>query len=243
MMRVVVIDDEPLSRRGVIARLKREPDVEVVGEAADGVSGIAAIERLKPDLIFIDIAMPGLDGMSAVAALPVDRRPLVVFVSAHDQFAVRAFDVRALDYLLKPIDGDRFAESVARARVAAAQSTLATPERPPLARFPIRVGSREEVVSAEDIHWIEADGDYATLHVGTRQYVLRESLHKLAGQLDPTEFVRIHRSTIVRISQVAEVQALTNRDAMLRLADGTALRVSRTYTQSLKDALFRSGRG
>lgn len=242
MMRVVVIDDEPLSRRGVIARLKREPDVEVVGEAADGVSGIAAIERLQPDLIFIDIAMPGLDGMSAVAALPAERRPLVVFVSAHDQFAVRAFEVRALDYLLKPIDGDRFAESVARARAAAAPSTLAAPERPPLARFPIRVGSREEVVSADDIHWIEADGDYATLHAGTRQYVLRESLHKLAGQLDPAEFVRIHRSTIVRVSQVAQVQALTNRDAMLRLADGTALRVSRTYTQALKDALFRSGR-
>ena len=243
MMRVVVIDDEPLSRRGVIARLKREPDVEIVGEAADGASGIAAIERLQPDLIFIDIAMPGLDGMSAVAALPIERRPLVVFVSAHDQFAVRAFDVRALDYLLKPIDGDRFAESVARARVAAAQSTLAVPERPPLTRFPIRVGSREEVVSAGDVHWIEADGDYATLHAGPREYVLRESLHKLAGQLDPGEFVRIHRSTIVRVSQVAEVQALTNRDAMLRLADGTALRVSRTYTQALKDALFRSGRG
>ncbi|WP_250633532.1 LytR/AlgR family response regulator transcription factor [Pinirhizobacter soli] len=243
MMRVVVIDDEPLSRRGVIARLKREPDVEIVGEAADGASGLAVIERLQPDLIFIDIAMPGLDGMSAVAALPVERRPLVVFVSAHDQFAVRAFEVRALDYLLKPIDGDRFAESVARARAAAAQSTSPAPERPPLTRFPIRVGSREEVVSADDIHWIEADGDYATLHAGARQYLLREPIRKLVDQLDPAQFVRIHRSTIVRVSQVAEVQSLTNRDATLRLADGTMLRVSRTYTQALKDALFRWGRG
>jgi len=243
MMRVVVIDDEPLSRRGVIARLKREPDVEVVGEAADGASGLAAIERLQPDLIFIDIAMPGLDGMSAVAALPMERRPLVVFVSAHDQFAVRAFEVRALDYLLKPIDGDRFAESVARARAASAHSTSPSSERPPLTRFSIRVGSREEVVNADDIDWIEADGDYATLHAGVREYLLREPLRKLVDQLDPTQFVRIHRSTIVRVSQVAEVQALTNRDATLRLVDGTTLRVSRTYTQALKDALFRFGRG
>lgn len=243
MMRVVVIDDEPLSRRGVIARLKREPDVEVVGEAADGASGLAVIERLQPDLIFIDIAMPGLDGMSAVAALPVDRRPLVVFVSAHDHFAVRAFEVRALDYLLKPIDGDRFAESVARARAAAAQSISPAQEKPPLTRFPIRVGSKEEVVSADDIDWIEADGDYAALHAGARQYLLREPIRKLVDQLDPAQFVRIHRSTIVRVSQVAEVQSLTNRDATLRLADGTTLRVSRTYTQALKDALFRAGRG
>jgi len=243
MMRVVVIDDEPLSRRGVIARLKREPDVEVVGEAADGASGLAVIERLQPDLIFIDIAMPGLDGMSAVAALPMERRPLVVFVSAHDQFAVRAFEVRALDYLLKPIDGDRFAESVARARAVATHSTSPSSERPPLTRFPIRVGSREEVVNADDIDWIEADGDYATLHAGARELLLREPLRKLVDQLDPTQFVRIHRSTIVRVSQVAEVQALTNRDATLRLVDGTTLRVSRTYTQALKDALFRFGRG
>ncbi|MFC4528152.1 response regulator transcription factor [Dyella halodurans] len=240
-MRVLVVDDEPLARRGIIARLAREQDMAVVGEAADGASAVSAMNELKPDLVFIDIAMPALDGLSAVAMLPWEHRPIVIFVSAFDQFAIQAFQVRALDYLLKPIDDDRFAESVARAKEAwLARSPMRTTPAPP-SRLTVRVGTREEVVDMDDVDWIEADGDYATLHLGPRQFLLREALHKLASRLDPGQFVRIHRSTIVRVSRVAQIQALTNRDAMIRLTDGTALRVSRTYTQALRQALFQSG--
>lgn len=240
-MRVLVVDDEPLARRGIIARLAREEDMTVVGEAADGASAVSAMNELKPDLVFIDIAMPALDGLSAVAMLPWEHRPIVIFVSAFDQFAIQAFQVRALDYLLKPIDGDRFAESVARAKEAwLARSQLRAKPAQPL-RFAVRIGAREEVVNMTDVDWIEADGDYATLHLGSRKVLLREPLHKLASRLDPGQFVRIHRSTIVRVSRVAQVQALTNRDGMIRLTDGTALRVSRTYTQALRQALFQYG--
>lgn len=240
-MRVLVVDDEPLARRGIIARLAREEDMTVIGEAADGASAVSAMKELEPDLVFIDIAMPALDGLSAVAMLPPERRPIVIFVSAFDHFAIQAFRVRALDYLLKPIDGDRFAESVARAKEAwlARSHMRAKPAQP--SRFAVRVGAREEVVNMADVDWIEADGDYATLHLGPRTLLLREPLHKLASRLDPDQFVRIHRSTIVRVSRVAQVQALTNRDGMIRLTDGTALRVSRTYTQALRQALFQFG--
>jgi len=240
-MRVLVVDDEPLARRGIIARLAREEDMTVVGEAADGASAVSAMKELKPDLVFIDIAMPALDGLSAVAMLPPERRPIVIFVSAFDQFAIQAFQVRALDYLLKPIDDDRFAESVARAKETwlVHADRRATPAQP--SRLTVRIGTREEVVNMADVDWIEADGDYATLHLGPRKLLLREALHKLASRLDPDQFVRIHRSAIVRVSRVAQVQALTNRDAMIRLTDGTALRVSRTYTQALRQALFQSG--
>ncbi|RDI99363.1 DNA-binding response regulator [Dyella solisilvae] len=240
-MRVLVVDDEPLARRGIIARLAREEDMTVVGEAADGASAVSAMNELKPDLVFIDIAMPALDGLSAVAMLPWEHRPIVIFVSAFDQFAIQAFQVRALDYLLKPIDDDRFSESVARAKEAwlARPHRSTTPSQP--SRFTVRVGAREEVVDIAHVDWIEADGDYATLHLGPRTLLLREPLHKLASRLDPDQFVRIHRSTIVRVSRVAQIQALTNRDAMIRLTDGTALRVSRTYTQALRQALFQFG--
>lgn len=240
-MRVLVVDDEPLARRGIIARLAREEDMTVVCEAADGASAVSAMSELKPDLVFIDIAMPALDGLSAVAMLPREHRPIVIFVSAFDHFAIQAFQVRALDYLLKPIDDDRFAESVARAKEAwhVHSHRRAAPAQP--SRLTVRVGTREEVVNMADVDWIEADGDYATLHLGPKTLLLREPLRKLASRLDPDQFVRIHRSTIVRVSRVAQVQALTNRDAMIRLADGTALRVSRTYTQTLRQALFQFG--
>ncbi|WP_231118090.1 LytR/AlgR family response regulator transcription factor [Lysobacter silvisoli] len=244
-MRVAVIDDEPLARSGVITRLAAHADVEVVGEFADGPSALEGIAALAPDLVFIDVQMPGMTGLEALAALPPAQRPMAVLLTAYENFAVRAFELQAVDYLLKPIDDERFAEALERARqaqpyrrsaapAASAQVAAANGEDASwLNRFVVRVGRRVAFVEAAEVEWIQADGDYATLHVGDRAYLLRESMGRLSRQLDPAQFVRVHRSTIVRIDCVAELQPLSNRDAMLRLRDGTPVRASRTYIEPL----------
>ncbi|ALN80736.1 LytR/AlgR family response regulator transcription factor [Lysobacter antibioticus] len=242
MMRVAVVDDEPLARSGVIARLASCSDVMVDGEYADGPSALVGLEQRRPDLVFIDVQMPGMTGLEVLAALPPTCRPLAILLTAHDSFAVQAFALNAVDYLLKPVDELRFAEALERARRllawhaggTAAQTpggAVAEPAWP--TRFSVRVGRRSLFVATADIDWIEADGDYVSLHADGRVYLLRESLHHLATRLDPACFVRIHRSTIVRVDRIAELQAQTNRDAMLRLHDGTPLRVSRTYIDTL----------
>lgn len=239
MIRVAVVDDEPLARSGVLTRLSRHPDMSVVGEYADGKAALDGILEIAPDLVLLDIQMPNLDGLGLLAGIPQERRPLVIFLTAYDNFAARAFDLRVLDYILKPIDDDRFAESLDRAREAFAsrhQSSAAAMDRDAnesTRRFPIRTGRRVTFIDAADVEWIEASGDYAILHTRKREHLLRESLADLAKQLDPMMFVRVHRSTIVRLDCVAEMQALSNRDALVRLRDGTPLRVSRTYIISL----------
>ncbi|MGO1000224.1 LytR/AlgR family response regulator transcription factor [Lysobacter sp. CA196] len=247
MMRVAVVDDEPLARSGVIARLAGCNDVVVDGEYVDGPSALAGLQARMPDLVFIDVQMPGMTGLEVLAALPPTRRPLAILLTAHDSFAVQAFALNAVDYLLKPIDELRFAEALERARRLLALHSSATAAETPggsvsagfvsepawATRFSVRVGRRSLFVATADIDWIEADGDYASLHVDGRVHLLRESLHHLATRLDPACFVRVHRSTIVHVDRIAELQAQTNRDAMLRLHDGTPLRVSRTYIDTL----------
>lgn len=249
-MRVLVVDDEPLARRGITSRLTRHADVELVGEAADGETALAAIVTHAPDLVFMDVQMPGMSGLETLRSLAPSERPMTVFLTAYDRFALHAFEVHALDYLLKPIDDDRFAEALDRARDALVsrramaqqprlQALLAgEPDAPKYAqRFTVRVGHRVAVVAAGEIDWIEAMGDYAGLHVRGKAHLLREPLHKLALRLDPTQFVRIHRSTIVRVDRIAEMQTLSNRDCLLRLRDGTPLRASRTYGEALRTTL------
>ena len=243
MIRVAVVDDEPLARSGVLARLARHPDMYLVGEYADGKAALDGILNTPSDLILLDIQMPNLDGFALLDEIPQERRPLVIFLTAHDNFAVRAFDLKALDYILKPIDDDRFSESLDRAREAIAsrhrsEAPMLDPsEGGPRRRFPVRTGRRVTFVYAADVEWIEASGDYAILHVQKKEHLLRESLADLAKQLDPAIFIRVHRSTIVRLDLVAEMQALSNRDALIRLREGTPLRVSRTYIANLLEKL------
>ena len=244
-LRVLVVDDEPLARGGVRARLSTQPDVQVIGECADGESALAAMRAQRPDLVFIDVQMPGLNGLDALERMPVSERPLAILLTAHAQFALRAFAVHALDYLLKPVDEDRFADALDRARQAL---TLRRPEAAAscvapvyASRFEVRLGQRVQLVDAAQIDWIEAQGDYAGLHAGGRLHLLREPLHRLATRLDPAQFARIHRSAIVRLDRVAELQALSNRDSLLRLHDGTPLRASRTYVDALRAALLAAG--
>ena len=241
-LRVLVVDDEPLARSGVRARLATHADVSVVGECADGEAALAAMRELRPDLVLIDVQMPGISGLDALERLSPPERPLAILLTAHAQFALRAFAVRALDYLLKPIDEDRFADALDRARQALAprlrDSSVVDAAPAYASRFEARLGQRVQLVDAAQVDWIEAQGDYAALHVGERLHLLREPLHKLALRLDPAQFARIHRSVIVRLDRVAEVRALSNRDCLLRLRDGTPLRASRTYVDALRAALL-----
>ncbi len=245
MIRVAVVDDEPLARAGVIARLREQPDTEVVAEFGDGTAAAAGLAALAPDLVFLDVQMPGLGGLDVLASLPPERRPLAILLTAYDRYAVRAFELQALDYLLKPIDDDRFAEALERARQALSYrrpaATGPAQPQPQAERFVVRVGRRLVYVEAGQVEWIQADGDYAVLHVDGRSHLLRESLQRLSARLDPARFVRVHRSTIVRIDCVADLQPLANRDALLRLRDGTPVRASRTYIEPLRAAL-ESGR-
>src|SRR3954470_6007735 len=234
MIRVAVVDDEPLARRGVLGRLAAEAEVRVVAECVDG-HALALLRRRDVDLVIVDVQMPGLSGLDGLAAIPAAERPLAILLTAHDSFAVRAFELNAIDYLLKPIDDERFAEAIDRARRHLgrhARSVAASVER-----FTIRVGAKLSFVDAADVEWIEADGDYAALHVDGQRHLLRESLHELSRRLDPSRFLRVHRSAIVRVDQVVELQPRSNRDAVLRLRDGTTLRASRTYIDPLMAAL------
>lgn len=240
-IRIAIIDDEPLARLALRARLENRPGFELVAEYSDGDTAVEGLAALRPDLVFIDVEMPGRSGLEVLRALPSDSRPMVVLVTAYDSFALQAFDLAALDYLLKPVDDERLDEALDRARRAfpwRRQSDAIQPA-PWIQTFTVRAGASTVLVRAGDVERIESDGDYATLYVGEKTYLVRERLHLLALQLDPLQFQRVHRSAIVRIDLVVEFRALTNRDAMLRLRDGRLLRASRTYMPALKEALER----
>ncbi|MQA39412.1 LytR/AlgR family response regulator transcription factor [Rugamonas aquatica] len=240
-IRVAIVDDEPLARLALRTRLENLPGFELVAEYGDGDTAVEGLAALRPDLVFIDVEMPGRSGLEVLRALPSDSRPMAVLVTAYDSFALQAFDLAALDYLLKPVDDERLEEALDRARRAfpwrrqadTAQST------PWIQTFTVRAGASTVLVRTSEVERIESDGDYATLYVGEKTYLVRERLHLLALQLDPLQFQRVHRSAIVRIDMVVELRALTNRDAMLRLRDGRLLRASRTYMPALREALER----
>jgi two-component system LytT family response regulator len=239
-IRVAIIDDEPLARLAVKVRLARHDGFVLVAEYGDGDSACEGIAALRPDLVFIDVEMPGKSGIEVLAAAPPGQRPMAIMLTAHDSFAVQAFALAALDYLLKPLDEDRLDEALDRARAAFSYRQLAAPAAVSWTRsFSVRTGTRTVLVPAEQVERIEADGDYATLHAGGKTWLVRERLHSIASQLDPRQFVRVHRSTIVRLDTIAELRALTNRDALLRLRDGSLLRASRTYMPALAQALER----
>ena len=239
-IRVVIVDDEPLARLAVKVRLARRHGFELVAEFGDGDSAYEGISALKPDLVFVDVEMPGKSGLEVLAALPPAQRPMAILLTAYDGFAVQAFELAALDYLLKPVDDERMDEALDRAEQAfpyRGQGRAVASAAPKTRTFSVRVGSRTVLVPVAEVERIEADGDYATLHANGKTWLVRDRLHNLAMQLDPCLLHRVHRSSIVRLDMIAELHSLTNRDAVLRLRDGSVLRASRTYMPALAEAL------
>jgi two-component system, LytTR family, response regulator len=247
-VRALIVDDEALARRGVVLRLREFKDVEVIGECGDGASAVEKILELSPDVVFLDVQMPDINGFDVLRALPRKNLPGVIFLTAYEQHALRAFEVHALDYLLKPVDDARFAAAISRARklldsalkVTMAERLLQMIDQPCerfASRFTVRTGSRIQVVLAEDIEWIGAAGDYTELHSGGRTHLLRETMNSLEQRLDPAKFLRIHRSRIVRTSGILELRSIDNREFTVRLSDGSEHRSSRTYADRLVDWL------
>jgi two-component system, LytTR family, response regulator len=251
-IKVLIVDDEPLARKGVALRLREYPDMEVVGMCSDGKQAIQRIPELAPDLVFLDIQMPLMSGIEVLRLLPAETLPVIIFLTAFDEHALAAFEVQALDYLLKPIDEVRFFAAVERAKrlirlkhqsVAYDRKTMPQDfsreagNASPLKRFAVRNGKELTFVEASTIDWIEAAGDYAELHTKDKTYLIRESLNTLETLLDGKDFLRIHRSAIIRLDRIVRITALANRDGYLTLNNGTSLRVSRSYSKQLKSCL------
>ena len=254
---VLVADDEPLARKGLRVWLRSETDLTVVGEASSGQEAARAIETLRPDLVFLDIRMPGLDGFQVLARAAPVHLPLVIFVTAYDSYALKAFETHAVDYLLKPLTERRLRQAIDRARwVLAAQEELEkkhggllqmlesrgslqgqpaadTSGGRYLSRFAVRDDNRYLLVTAEQVDWIDSAANYVRLHVGNNAYLIRMTMNELEQKLDPDRFARIHRSTIVNISRVKEVTPDWHGEFDVKLVDGTNLRLTRTYRQRL----------
>lgn len=249
-MRTLIVDDEPLARRGIRARLAAA-GVETIGECDGGRAAIDAIRELAPDLVFLDVQMPEVDGFAVLNAIGAERMPIVIFVTAFDSHALHAFESHALDYLLKPIDGARFVEALARARerlrdraagarANALEAMLADVSRdiaPRAERIAVRDRGRVAFLDPRDIEWVAADGDYVRIVVGERSYLMRETLSAMAELLRAPRFVRIHRSTIVNVEHIGELRPMPNRELIVVLRDGTKLRSSRSHESELRNAL------
>lgn len=252
-IRTVIVDDEPAARRGLRLLLERDPQVEVVGEAADGAAAAQLIRRLQPDLLFLDVQMPGGDGFETLARVGVAAAPVVVFVTAHDEHAVRAFEVNAIDYLLKPFDDARFEAALQRAKTALRQRQPAGAdarleqllrywdERAHGAalqdRIVVKTSGEILFLRADEVDWIGADGDYVRFHAGERNYLMRETMAELEARLDPRRFVRIHRSTIVNLDRVHKLSPTFTGEYAVVLRDGTKLKLSRGYHDRLAPLL------
>ena len=252
-IRALIADDEPLGRARIRMLLSEEPWVDVVSETADAPSTVAAIEKHQPELVFLDIQMPGGSGFDVIETVGAGRMPFVIFVTAFDRYALRAFDVHALDYLLKPFDKSRFHDALARARERIEHRSDSDLERKllalvndlkpgpqPLERFVIKSGGRVFFLRARDIEWIEAAGNYVKLHVGPETHVFRETMNSIEAKLDPAIFFRIHRSHIVNIERVRELQPWFNGEYVVFLTSGARLTLSRGYREKLQDRIGRT---
>lgn len=249
-LRVLIADDEPLARRGLRGWLVGIADVEIVGEARHGAEAVALSRSLRPDLLFLDVQMPGLDGLAVLSELGPDLPPAVVFVTAYDQYALHAFDHHAVDYLLKPVDEERFRLALARARERlgarrpdAGLRALLEELRPIAAtwleRIPTRSGSKVTLVPVDEVEWFEAADNYVRLYAGGRRHVVRETMKVLAGRLDPKRFVRVHRSAIVALGRIRELEALASGDYRITLASGATVPLSRTYVEEFEARVGR----
>ena len=251
-IRTLIVDDEPLARRRIRRMLARHPEVDVIGECANGREAIAAIREQQPALVFLDVQMPEVDGFAVLKQISPESLPLVIFVTAYDQYALRAVDVYALDYLLKPFDRRRFDQALQRAksrslneRSDVSQRALALLEelraqQSHLERMVIKAGGRAFFLKTEEIDWVEAEGKYVRLHVGKESYLVREAISQIEAQLDPKRFMRIHRSTIVNLDRVRELQPWFHNDYRVILRDGTELMLSRSCRKRLGELLGNS---
>ena len=251
---VVVVDDEPLARRRLARLLKKDPTIEVVAQCAGGRAAVDEIRQHRPDLVFLDIQMPDLDGFAVVDAIGPEHMPAVVFVTAYDEYALRAFDVHAVDYLLKPYDEDRFETALARARSRAEGRDVArgheearlrallremvaaaghvAPRARYAERLAVRTNEATRILQVADVDWFETYGNYVRVHVGRSTYLIRTTATQLMEELDPHRFARIHRRYLVNLDRVAEIQPWFGGDAVVVLRDGTKLRLSRFYKEA-----------
>lgn len=260
-IRTVIVDDEVLARENVLSLLGDDPEIEVVAQSNNGEQAVAAIVEHKPDLVFLDVQMPGMSGFDVLAKLPLETMPQVVFVTAYDHFALQAFEVQAVDYLLKPFDRARFAAALSRAKATVrlqdraifsrrlddildslgrlkveSESSKATVSRTPLEddRLFIRCDGEIIVVSPDEIHWVESDGDYVRLHMADRARFVRMPLLKMMAKLPTQHFVQIHRSTVVNLRHMRKASTAPFGEYTVELTNGTKLKVTRTFVHNLK---------
>lgn len=248
----VIVDDEPLARAAAAQLLALDPDLVLAGEAADGRSALALLRRVQPDLVLLDLDLPDQTGLGLLGQLPEERRPEVIFMTAHGEFARQAFDVHAVDYLMKPCTDARFREAVARLRrrrgrtslaalAAQLDSLLQRVQAPPPARTPdrltVRSGGELHVFATDQIKWVEGQGDYLKIHGTGGSALVRETMRHFLGRVDPARFVRVHKSAIVNLAFVRRLEPIYSGDYRLELQDNTVLRVSRNYRTALRAAL------
>lgn len=252
-IRVLIVDDEPLARKGIRLELENEPGVSIVGECADGRQAISAIRELTPDLVFLDQQMPKLDGFGVISAIGPESMPAVIFVTAYDQYALQAFETHAVDYLLKPFSSERFARALRHAMVQIRRANFEslgqklsalvgdagrTPARPQyLTRLVVRSGEEVLIVRAEDVDWIESADNYVELHVGGETKLLREPLGRLESRLDPAMFLRIHRRMIVNINRIERLHPYFHGTYEVVLRNGARLTSGRAYRRNIQALL------
>ncbi|MCI0442337.1 LytTR family DNA-binding domain-containing protein [bacterium] len=249
-IRVCIVDDEPIACRRIQRLLKDDSSIEILKICSNGEQAADAIKKLSPDLIFLDIQMPGMNGFEMLKSVPVENMPHVIFVTAYDRYAIQAFEVHALDYLLKPFDTERFEEALTRAKsqidrdrsrnlnkgLYALLEEMKTPPRY-LERLVIKASGRVFFLKTDEIDWIEAQGKYVSIHSGKDEHLVREGMNTLENELDPRKFVRIHKSTIVNIDRIEQLQAWFHGDYRVILKNGTMLTLSRRYRQKLDELL------
>ncbi len=250
-IRAIIVDDEPLAREKIRGFLESEEDVEIVAECRDGHEALLKIDELKPDLAFLDVQMPELDGFEVLDHLERDALPTIIFVTAYDQYALKAFNVHAVDYLLKPYDRKRFLDALNRARATFERQNVDTMKEQLLAlledlsskrpkhpdRLVIKTAGRVVFLKTQDIDWIDAAGNYVRLHTGTENHLLRETMSHLESRLDSDKFLRIHRSTIVNVERIKELQQQFHGDYLVILQNGQRLTLSRSYRDRIQELL------
>jgi two-component system LytT family response regulator len=244
---MLLVDDEPLAREGLRMLLSGDADVAAIYEAKDGSEAVRAIRDLRPDLVFLDVQMPEMDGFQVVREIGADHMPAIVFVTAHDEHAIQAFEINAIDYLLKPVSRERFTRALARAKsrlgsrpadetsrkIVSLLESLAAPPRY-LKRLAVRSAGKTIFVEMKDVDWIEAAENYAQLHVGRSAHLVHVAMNTLEKSLDPEIFLRVHRSAIVNIARIRDLQPASHGEYMLTLTNGVRLQSSRTYNEKLK---------
>jgi two-component system, LytTR family, response regulator len=261
VIRTLIVDDEPVARQTIRLLLHHDTEIAIVGECSNGPDAIQAIRAESPDLLFLDVQMPGMNGFEMLRTLRADIIPVVVFTTAYDQYAIQAFEVHALDYLLKPFDDDRFRDALNHVKAVIAGERVEEISRQLLdlldrfdlrdklpshrqsfpneylSRFMIKSAGRVSVVDVDEVQWIEAEGNYVNLYSNGKRFLLREKIGTLEHQLDPSQFSRIHRSTIVRTANIKSMKPLFNGDHIVTMSDGKELTLSRTYRERVLAAL------